>query len=170
MKSVKAAKPVAPVGTDRPLDPYLPTSGNRGYRVSRYELELNYKVASNRLAGRATIIATATDVRGKYALDLVDTMRVSKVSVNGARPAKYTHRDGKLTVTPAQKIPAGAVLTVTVNYSGDAHAPPPLDVGGRSAGRNSRKARSSPASRTVPPPRGSRATTIPDRRRRTGSP
>nr|WP_245687699.1 M1 family metallopeptidase [Rhodococcus phenolicus] len=117
MKPVKA-KPVAPVGTDRPLDPYLPTSGNRGYRVSRYELELTYKVASNRLAGRATIIATTTDVRGKYALDLVDTMRVSKVSVNGARPAKYTHRDGKLTVTPAQKIPAGAVLTVTVQYAG----------------------------------------------------
>ena len=118
MKSGKAAKPVAPVGMDRPLDPYLPTSGNRGYRVSRYELELTYKVASNRLSGRATIIATTTDVRGKYALDLVDTMRVSKVSVNGARPAKYAHRDGKLTVAPAQKIPAGAVLTVTVNYSG----------------------------------------------------
>lgn len=33
------------------IDPYLPNSGNFGYRVSRYELELDYKVSSNRLSG-----------------------------------------------------------------------------------------------------------------------
>ena len=37
------------------IDPYLPTAGNFGYRVSRYELELEYKVAINRLAGTATV-------------------------------------------------------------------------------------------------------------------
>lgn len=37
------------------IDPYLPNSGNFGYRVSRYELELDYKVSSNRLSGTATI-------------------------------------------------------------------------------------------------------------------
>ena len=31
------------------IDPYLPADGNFGYRVSRYELELEYKVAINRL-------------------------------------------------------------------------------------------------------------------------
>jgi len=30
------------------IDPYLPATGNFGYRVSRYELELEYKVAINR--------------------------------------------------------------------------------------------------------------------------
>ena len=44
----KAAKKV-PV-----IDPYLPHNGNFGYRVSRYELDLEYKVAINRLAGSAT--------------------------------------------------------------------------------------------------------------------
>ena len=39
------------------IDPYLPTAGNFGYRVSRYELELEYKVAINRLAGTATVTA-----------------------------------------------------------------------------------------------------------------
>src|SRR5690606_34248554 len=74
VKPIKAAKPVAPVAADRPLDPYLPESGNRGYRVSRYELELTYKVVSNRLDGRAKIIATTTDVRAKYSLDLAQSM------------------------------------------------------------------------------------------------
>ena len=39
------------------IDPYLPQNGNAGYRVSRYELELEYKVAINRLSGSATITA-----------------------------------------------------------------------------------------------------------------
>ncbi|WP_189637530.1 M1 family metallopeptidase [Rhodococcus rhodochrous] len=123
MKPIKAAKPVAPVAADHPLDPYLPESGNRGYRVSRYELELTYKVVSNRLDGRATIIATTTDVRAKYSLDLAQSMRVAKVTVNGRRPAKFAHRGGKLTVTPAEKLPAGAVLLFGVQYSG---TPTPL--------------------------------------------
>ena len=50
-RSKKAAKKV-PV-----IDPYLPHAGNFGYRVSRYELDLEYKVAINRLAGTATITA-----------------------------------------------------------------------------------------------------------------
>ncbi|MGV9716238.1 M1 family metallopeptidase [Rhodococcus pyridinivorans] len=123
VKPIKAAKPVAPVAADRPLDPYLPESGNRGYRASRYELELTYKVVSNRLDGRAKIIATTTDVRAKYSLDLAQSMRVTKVTVNGRRPAKFAHRGGKLTVAPAEKLPAGAVLVFGVQYSG---TPTPL--------------------------------------------
>ncbi|WP_418345323.1 M1 family metallopeptidase [Rhodococcus pyridinivorans] len=123
VKPIKAAKPVAPVAADRPLDPYLPESGNRGYRASRYELELTYKVVSNRLDGRAKIIATTTDVRAKYSLDLAQSMRVTKVTVNGRRPAKFAHRGGKLTVTPTEKLPAGAVLVFGVQYSG---TPTPL--------------------------------------------
>ena len=41
-RSKKAAKKV-PV-----IDPYLPHNGNFGYRVSRYELDLEYKVAVER--------------------------------------------------------------------------------------------------------------------------
>ncbi len=73
---------------------------------------------SNRLDGRAKIIATTTDVRAEYSLDLAQSMRVAKVTVNGRRPAKFAHRGGKLTVTPAEKLPAGAVLVFGVQYSG----------------------------------------------------
>ena len=46
-RSKKAAKKASsPV-----IDPYLPANGNFGYRVSRYELELEYKVTINRLSG-----------------------------------------------------------------------------------------------------------------------
>ncbi|WP_305093707.1 M1 family metallopeptidase [Prescottella sp. R16] len=104
---------------DAPIDPYLPESGNRGYRVSRYDLELTYKVHSNRLTGKATITATTTDVRSRFSLDLAPAMQVAKVSVNGRRGAKYAHRGGKLTITPPQKIPAGGALVITVQYAGN---------------------------------------------------
>ncbi|WP_083905430.1 M1 family metallopeptidase [Nocardia transvalensis] len=101
-----------------PIDEYLPQNGNRGYRVSRYELDLVYKVASNRLSGRADITAVATAARPRFALDMSQSLSVSKVFVNGAKAAKYSHQRGKLTVTPAQKIPAGGMLTVAVQYAG----------------------------------------------------
>ncbi|WP_372452144.1 M1 family metallopeptidase [Nocardia albiluteola] len=101
-----------------PIDEYLPQNGNRGYRISRYELELVYKLASNRLSGRASITAVTTAVQPRYALDLSQALGVSKVFVNGAKAAKYTHQGGKLTVTPAQKIPVGGVLSIVVQYAG----------------------------------------------------
>lgn len=108
---------------DTPIDPYLPQNGNRGYRVSRYELELNYKVTSNRLAGRAVITAVTTTERPRYSLDLSQALAVSKVLVNGGRAGKYTHQRGKLTITPRQPIPAGGMLQLVVHYAG---APKPV--------------------------------------------
>jgi aminopeptidase len=101
-----------------PIDDYLPQNGNHGYRVSRYELELVYKVASNRLSGRAQITAVSTAVQPRFSLDLSQSLGVAKVFVNGAKAAKYVHQRGKLTVTPAQKVPAGGVLSVVVQYVG----------------------------------------------------
>ncbi|RMI33035.1 M1 family peptidase [Nocardia stercoris] len=101
-----------------PIDDYLPQNGNRGYRVSRYELELEYKVSSNRLAGRAEIVAVTTGTRDRFALDLSQALTVSKVFVNGAKAAKYTHQRGKLTITPRDKVPAGGVLRMVVQYNG----------------------------------------------------
>ncbi|WP_280365454.1 M1 family metallopeptidase [Nocardia wallacei] len=100
-----------------PIDEYLPQNGNRGYRVSRYELELVYKVSSNRLSGRGAITAVTTAMSSRFALDMSQSLSVTKVFVNGAR-AKYAHQRGKLTVTPAQKIPAGGVLAIVVQYAG----------------------------------------------------
>ncbi|MEU8897650.1 M1 family metallopeptidase [Nocardia sp. NPDC048505] len=101
-----------------PIDEYLPQNGNRGYRVSRYELDLVYKVASNRLAGRAEITAVSTEARDLFALDLSQSLTVAKVFVNGSKAARYTHRNGKLVITPAQRIPAGGALVLVVQYAG----------------------------------------------------
>ncbi|WP_026919556.1 M1 family metallopeptidase [Gordonia shandongensis] len=100
------------------LDPYLPDSGNLGYRVSRYDLDIEYRVDSNRLAGTATVTATAYQPLRKFSLDLADSLRVQRVSVNGRR-VRYAHRSGKLAVTPTDAIPAGGALTVEVRYGGN---------------------------------------------------
>ncbi|MEV0343675.1 M1 family metallopeptidase [Nocardia sp. NPDC050713] len=103
---------------EQPIDDYLPQNGNRGYRVSRYELDLVYRVASNRLSGRAEITAVTTAVQPRFSLDLAQALTVSKVFVNGAKAAKYGHQHGKLVVTPQQRIPAGGVLSMVIQYAG----------------------------------------------------
>ena len=99
------------------LDPYLPRSGNLGYRVSRYDLALEYKVNSNRLSGTVTITASSYEHLTRFSLDLSSGMRVERVTVNGRR-VRYTHRFGKLTITPASPVPTGGAMTVEVRYSG----------------------------------------------------
>ena len=114
-RSKKAAKKLSPPPV---IDPYLPETGNFGYRVSRYELELEYKVAINRLAGSATITAVALAALRSFTLDLSPALSVSRVSVNGARPARYRCADGKLSITLPSTLPAGAAMTVVVRYNG----------------------------------------------------
>lgn len=104
--------------TAAPIDPYLPQNGNPGYRVSRYELDLTYKVASNRLVGKATITAVTTGALSRFSLDLSPHLVVSKVSVGGDRGTKFAHRAGKLVITPRAKVPAGAALSISIQYQG----------------------------------------------------
>ncbi|OZF52418.1 peptidase M1 [Rhodococcus sp. 14-2470-1b] len=111
-------------GADPPIDDYLPQNGNRGYRVSRYELDLEYKVESNRLAGKAKITAVTTDTVSKVAFDLGPALRVSKVTVNGSRSVKFSQHRGKLKITPAKPVASGAALVVNIQYSG---TPKPID-------------------------------------------
>ena len=80
------------------IDPYLPNNGNFGYRVSRYELDLEYKVAINRLSGSATITAVTLAALKTFTLDLSDALTVSKVSVNGQRVAHFARRERKLNI------------------------------------------------------------------------
>ncbi|WP_204079099.1 M1 family metallopeptidase [Mycobacterium riyadhense] len=105
------------------IDPYLPKNGNFGYRVSRYELDLEYKVASNRLSGSATITAVTLTELQQFTLDLSTALTVSKVSVNGKRAAQFSSRGGKLRVRLESKLPTGAALSIVVRYGG---APRPL--------------------------------------------
>lgn len=100
------------------IDPYLPSSGNFGYRVSRYELEIDYKMASNRLAGMATITAVTLASLKTFTLDLAETLAVSKVTVNGRRPAHFATSSGKLRVRLDSPLRAGVSLTIVVRYGG----------------------------------------------------
>jgi aminopeptidase N len=115
----RAIKKAAPKGSAPPvIDPYLPETGNFGYRVSRYELELEYKVAINRLAGSATITAVTLASLQAFTLDLSDALSVTKVTVNGRRPAHFGTSQGKLRITLSSPLPAGAALSIAVRYGG----------------------------------------------------
>ncbi|BCB77841.1 M1 family metallopeptidase [Phytohabitans flavus] len=103
-------------GADRSGDPYLPEHGNGGYRTRHYDLDLDYRIATNRLTGHATIIAVATHGLSRLSLDLAG-LRVAQVLVDGA-PAKFAHVRHKLHVRPARAVPAGAEFRVEVRYSG----------------------------------------------------
>ncbi len=107
------------------IDPYLPGVGNFGYRVSRYELALDYKVAINRLEGTVTITAVTLASLSSFSLDLSAALRVSKVLVNGKAPKDFRAARDKLNITLAAPLPAGAAFTVTVRYSG---SPRPLQT------------------------------------------
>lgn len=99
------------------LDPYLPDNGNLGYRITRYDLDLEYKVSANRLSGTATLTATSFNHLQRLRLDLASTLTVSKVTVDNVR-ARYAHRNRKLTVTPTSPIPPGGAMTIVIRYTG----------------------------------------------------
>jgi len=101
-------------------DPYLPTNGNGGYQVEHYDLDLDYRVATNRLRATATITARATMRLDRFSLDF-DGLSVDRVTVAGTRPRKVTQTARKLTVTVADTIEAGDRFEVTVRYRGAPH-------------------------------------------------
>lgn len=100
------------------IDPYLPDNGNFGYRVSRYELEIEYKVASNRLTGSATITAVTLASLQNFTLDLAENLGVTKVTVNGRRPAHFATSGGKLRIRLGAALPAGSAMSIAVRYGG----------------------------------------------------
>jgi len=102
------------VGAARSDDPYLPAHGNGGYRVEHYDLAIDYKLAANRLSGRAEVTAVAVAPLSRFSLDLAG-YRVARVRVDG-RAAKFTRSAGKLHVTPAR--PVAGRFTVEVRYLG----------------------------------------------------
>jgi aminopeptidase N len=111
-------------GADRSTDSYLPEHGNGGYRVLHYDLDLDYRVVSNRLAGGAAITAVATQSLSRLTLDL-GRFRIQDVRVDG-RPAKYAHRPDKLQIKPERPIDAGDTFRVDIRYAGK-----PVPISGR---------------------------------------
>jgi aminopeptidase N len=90
--------------------------GNPGYHVRHYDLELAYKPATGRLSGTAELAAVAAEPLPAIALDL-GPFTVDRLKVDD-RPARWTHRGGKLRVRFGRTIPAGAEFTVLLRYAG----------------------------------------------------
>jgi len=103
-------------------DPYLSTSGNGGYLVTHYDLDLTYRVETNQLRGTATISATATMRLERFSLDFAG-LSVEKVTVNGERPRKLSQAARKVIISPATTIEAGERFEISVRYGG---APRPV--------------------------------------------
>ncbi|GAB2724074.1 M1 family metallopeptidase [Kitasatospora kifunensis] len=97
-------------------DPYYPTYGNGGYRVSHYDLRLKYQPATDQLEGTATLLATATQDLSRFNLDFA--LDVSQVLVNG-HPAKFAATGvQELEITPDAPLANGSRNTVVVRYTG----------------------------------------------------
>jgi aminopeptidase N len=98
------------------VDQYLPRSGSDAYSVQRYDLDLRYRVATNRLDGVATLQATAARRLSTFALDLVG-VSATKAKVGG-KAARIRQSATKLTVTPVSPIAEGDAFVVEVVYGG----------------------------------------------------
>ncbi|WP_447001821.1 M1 family metallopeptidase [Saccharothrix isguenensis] len=93
---------------------YLPDHGDGGYRVTHYDLDLDYKPHTGRLGGRVTLSAVAPSPLTRVVLDF-GPLPVSRVLVDG-KPARHVHGGGKLRIRPAG--PVNGPFTVEVRYSG----------------------------------------------------
>ena len=106
-------RPAAPAGLG---DPYFPSSGNGGYQVEHYHLQVRYDPASKVLTGTVTIEAVAGAGLAEFSLDLVG-LTVDSVTVDGV-PAEVGGGAEKLVVSPADRVPGGDRFTTVVDYHG----------------------------------------------------
>jgi aminopeptidase N len=97
-------------------DPDYPTYGNGGYDVRRYDLDVTYDPATDRLDGDARIRARALQSLCSFNLDLVG-MEVRSVQVDGRR-ASWSRSGQELTVTPRRPLRRGHRFKVRVRYDG----------------------------------------------------
>lgn len=99
-------------------DPYIRDHGSRAYSVLRYELDLDVRLASNSLTGKATIVAQAQLSLTEVVLDLVG-LAMDKATINGQRILKHSQRGGKLRLTLPEPIAEGQEFTLDIRYSGN---------------------------------------------------
>jgi aminopeptidase N len=99
-------------------DPLYPDLGNPGYDVFSYDIGLTYSGSNTRPLSAVTVInARATEALERVNLDFTHGT-VSSVDVNGER-AGFATTGEDLVVTPAEAVPAGAALRITVHHTSD---------------------------------------------------
>jgi aminopeptidase N len=107
-------------------DPYLPGHGDARFHVQHYDLDLQYKIHSNHLEGRALLRLTATEALPELVLDL-HALEVTSLRVTGATVARWTHRASRLRIRLRTAVAPGAELTVAVSYRGQPRPMPGPD-------------------------------------------
>lgn len=100
------------------VDLYTPDSGNFVVAVTHYDLDLDYRLSSNRLQAIATLSVIAQESLSKFSLDIYGLV-VTKVSIDGVRVARFTQTKSKLKVDVPEGILAGQHFTVVVKYGGN---------------------------------------------------
>lgn len=111
-----AASSAPTPGADGIGDTYFPQLGNGGFDARHYALDVAYDPATDRLDGRTTLTARATQNLSSFDLDL-QKLDVTKVEVNGRR-ADFTRSGDEIRVTPRGPLARGRTFTVTVTYGG----------------------------------------------------
>ena len=99
-----------------PVDPYTPDRGDPAYEVTHYDLDLDYKVSTNRLSGRAVLDVSVLEDLRRLVIDLVG-LRVLKVSVGGTA-ARWVHRGPRVSGTEGVTTTRGERTQVAITYAG----------------------------------------------------
>lgn len=113
-----AAEELPPAASATAPDPYMPGHGTDVYRVARYELELDYRINSNHLRGRATLRAVARRQSSAIVLDLTG-LRATKVLMPGRKVRKFSQRAGQLVVVPEPAVLPGDEFSLDIRYEGN---------------------------------------------------
>ena len=98
-------------------DAYAPQSGDASYDVESYDLDITYRVRTNRLSGVAVVAAVAREDLSAVQLDLVG-LRAERVEVDGVRVRNVRQGPRKLRVGLPTEVLAGDAFTLRVTYAG----------------------------------------------------
>ncbi|MHA7155062.1 M1 family metallopeptidase [Arthrobacter sp. TMN-50] len=103
-------------------DPYTPGHGSEDWTALHYDLELDYRLASNRLAGRALVSGRVTGpasrLHHRIELDLAG-LKVTKVNLGVGRVLRFSNRGSRLVVIPAEPLAGGHEFTLDIRYGGN---------------------------------------------------
>jgi aminopeptidase N len=108
------------------LDPYFPGRGAGNFLVNRYTFDLAYAEDTGRIEGTVSIRVLPFSALSGLSLDLVSTMNVAAVRVNGTR-ARFSQENDKLHVIPSASMPTGRMAVLEIAYGG---RPAPITVAG----------------------------------------
>lgn len=97
-------------------DPYYPLSGNGGYQVSHYGIDVTFHPGTGRLTGTTVITAKATRDLSRFHLDFL--LHTTSVKVDGQTASFERPSRRELVIKPARRVATGQVMRIRVGYTG----------------------------------------------------